>query len=194
MNVIARGVDTDKVLALRVAGMSIRKIAKELNCTVSEVNAALDQLVNTIDGSYRSWAMAVELERLNEIIHVFYVQMTKGDQGAATILLKAHEQLCLILGLQAPASATIALVEQQAMERDRPSSVDKITAVLMKVSPRPATATWRGRSRRLLPIGTSARSEIGSAIDSVIASEIGSEIARSGVAAARHPWGSTFRT
>jgi hypothetical protein len=38
-------------------------------------------LVNAIDSSYRSRAMAVELERLNEIIRVFHAQMKKGDQG-----------------------------------------------------------------------------------------------------------------
>jgi hypothetical protein len=96
----------------------------------AEVNACLDQLVKAIDSSYRSRAMAVELERLNEIIRVFHAQMKKGDQGAASIMLKAHERLCLILGLQAPASATIAFVEQQAIEREKPSSIEKISRIL----------------------------------------------------------------
>jgi hypothetical protein len=133
MNVIVRGPDIDKVLALRVAGMSVRNIAKELHCSIAQVNECLDRLVGTIDSNYRARALVVELERLDEVCRIFHVQMAKGDQGAATILLKAHERRCLILGLQAPASATIAFVEQQAIERERPSSVEKITAVLNRL-------------------------------------------------------------
>jgi hypothetical protein len=129
MNVVVRGPDTDKVLALRVAGMGVRKIAKELGCTVAEVNAALDQVVNSFDGHYRSRAMAVEIERLNEIVQVFYSQMKRGDPGAATIVLKVHERLALLLGLVTP-SATITLVEQRAMERERPTSTARIAAIL----------------------------------------------------------------
>jgi hypothetical protein len=51
---------------LRVAGISIDQIAREFGCTPAAINACLDRMVGGIDSGYRSRALLIELERLDE--------------------------------------------------------------------------------------------------------------------------------
>src|SRR5262249_7328436 len=79
----------DFVLQERVSGRSARSIAKQLNLTVGEVNASLDRTLPQIDNAMRLRHISLDLQRLDELLKVFFARATeKADAQAGLLVVK----------------------------------------------------------------------------------------------------------
>ncbi len=74
-----------ELLKHRMAGISVRAIAKRYALTKREVEAAIDRALPSIDNATRIAAIKLELERLDQLIRPFFVKALEGDTAAASI-------------------------------------------------------------------------------------------------------------
>lgn len=101
----------------RLRGESVRRIARRLNISESEVDEALDIWAHsTITYRTRFTALALELERLDRIQLVIEQQaLATGDLAACMTLIKICERRCILLGLAIPPrQADAQVVEAEA--------------------------------------------------------------------------------
>ena len=125
----------DFILQERLSGRSARSIAKQLSLTVSEVNASLDRTLPTIDNDARRRYVALDLNRLDELLETFYRRaIEKADAQAGLLVVKILERRATLLGLDSPQKLDII----QVQAKEAPSSFDKIHAAIVAVA--------RGRS------------------------------------------------
>jgi hypothetical protein len=104
----------DFILQERLAGRSARSISKELHCTVGEVDASLDRTLPKIDNDARRRYFALDLNRLDELLKVFFARaIEKVDAQAGLLVVKILERRALLLGLDSPQKLDIIQVQAQ---------------------------------------------------------------------------------
>ena len=119
----------DFILQERLSGKSARSISKQLRCTVGEVNDALDRVLPTLDQAARLRHIALDVNRLDALVEVFYKRaMEKGDTQAGLCVVKILERKAALLGLDAAQRIDLAVEPKQAE-----SSFDKIYRAIMNV-------------------------------------------------------------
>ena len=96
-------IDDDEVLRARVAGRSVRRIAREHGCGEDTVNAILDQRASELmtDQSLRR-ALMLELQRLDVYVETFHARAVEGDPVCGALCVKVSERRSSLLGLNAP--------------------------------------------------------------------------------------------
>ena len=124
-------VQDDFILQECLAGRSARSISKQLSLTVSEVNAALDRTLPTIDNAMRLRHISLDLNRLDGLLETFYKRaIEKTDTQAALAVVKILERKAALLGLDLSI---------------RPSSpVTRSRARFQRSSSSAATRRWAG--------------------------------------------------
>jgi hypothetical protein len=121
----------DQIIQHRINGRSVRAIARIHGCAVSEVNAVIDRFAEaTIDDKIRKHTLALELARLDELQETFYARALEGDVQCGALITKIIERRCTMLGLYAPQTATLQVIEAQA---PRETSTDKISALIERI-------------------------------------------------------------
>ena len=121
----------DFILQERLAGRSARSIGKELRCTVGEVDASLDRTLPKIDNDARRRYVALDLNRLDELLETFYKRaIEKADAQAGLLVVKILERRATLLGLDSPQRLDVVQLQTQ----EAPSSFDKIHAAIMAVA------------------------------------------------------------
>src|SRR6516165_12095444 len=91
------------ILQERLSGRSARSIGKELRCTVGEVDASLDRTLPKIDNDARRRYIALDLNRLDELLKVFFARaIEKVDAQAGLLVVKILERKAAMLGLDSP--------------------------------------------------------------------------------------------
>jgi len=121
----------DFVLQERVSGRSARSIAKQLNLTVGEVNASLDRTLPQIDNAMRLRHISLDLQRLDELLKVFFARATeKADAQAGLLVVKILERKAALLGLDQPQKLDVIQVQAQ----EAPSSFDRIREAIYSVA------------------------------------------------------------
>src|SRR5262252_641679 len=102
----------DFILQERLTGRSARSIAKELHCTVGEVDASLDRTLPKIDNDARRRYVALDLNRLDALLKVFFARaIEKVDAQAGLLVVKILERRALLLGLDSPQKLDIVQVQ-----------------------------------------------------------------------------------
>jgi len=115
----------DFILQERLTGRSARSIAKELRCTVGEVDASLDRTLPKIDNDARRRYVALDLNRLDRLLETFCKRAIEGvDAQAGLLVVKILERRSLLLGLDSPQKLDI-------VAQDAPSQHDRIAKVIM---------------------------------------------------------------
>ena len=100
-----------KVVSLRIAGVSLAAISKELNLGgVKEVTAALERGLPVVDASYRARILREELQRLDQLQSWWFVA-SRTSISAAAITLKIAERRSALLGLDAPQHVRMVIAE-----------------------------------------------------------------------------------
>ena len=121
----------DTIIQQRVSGRSARAIARAQGCTLAEVSKVLDRFTETtIDDKTRKHTLALELARLDELQETFYARALEGDVQCGALITKIIERRCTMLGLYAPQTATLQVIEAQA---PRETSTDKISALIERI-------------------------------------------------------------
>jgi hypothetical protein len=125
----------DRVFAARLAGKSVRRIAREFNVDVPQVEAIIERHLPTVDASMRAIAFRLELERLDGYLSVFHERAMQGDPQAGMICLKIGERFGSLWGLDAPSQTRVDLVTN-AETKPEVSSTLRIRAALELVAGR----------------------------------------------------------
>ena len=127
----------DFILQERLLGRSARSISKELHCTVADVDASLDRTLPKIDNAAKLRIIALDLDRLDELLKVFLKRaIEKIDCQAGLLVVKILERKAAILGTDAAQKLDIVQVQAQK----EPSQHDKIKDAIMRVARGP---NWR---------------------------------------------------
>jgi len=104
----------DFILQERLSGKSARAISKQLRCTVGEVDASLDRTLPKIDNDARRRYVALDLNRLDELLKVFFARaIENADAQAGLLVVKILERRALLLGLDSPQKLDVVQVQAQ---------------------------------------------------------------------------------
>src|SRR5262245_21156730 len=88
------------ILEAALNGQSVRAISKQLRCTVGEVNQRLSAVLPTIDNEARMRHIALDLERLEQLLVVFLKRAVEDkDQPSGMLCVKILERKSALLGL-----------------------------------------------------------------------------------------------
>jgi hypothetical protein len=128
-------IDGEAVLVARCHGKTPRAIARELKCSVDEVNAVLDALGEEITPQFKVRTVAVDLERLSAMESVWFEKCLAGDYNASLLCLKIVERRASLLGLDQPLSRGFDVIELRAAASPYlPSGVDKVMDALNRLA------------------------------------------------------------
>jgi len=128
----------DDALILRAAteGRTIRDIAAERGMSEESVAAILDREAATwFDGKHLRRELLMEVTRLNALARKYYSRAMGDDEGsitAGTLYVKLTERKATLIGLNAPAAASVQLIHQTAPVEQR-TSTQEIIALLDNV-------------------------------------------------------------
>jgi hypothetical protein len=116
----------EKIFRERLAGKSVRRIAREFGRSVEEVSAVISRMCQPISPEMRKQVLQLDLERLDELQQVFYEKAREGDASSAWITIKISERRSALLGLDIPAQLradpvqlTIATAPETSTDRIR---------------------------------------------------------------------------
>jgi len=123
----------EQVFRERLAGKSLRVIAKQFNRDVAEVSEIVTRMCAPLSPELKRQALSLDLERLDALMAVFYAKAQAGDQGAAMVVLRCQERRASLLGLDIPASARSDAVVQIAMAPVE-STTDRIERALARLA------------------------------------------------------------
>jgi len=136
--------EAESIFRARLTGKSVRTIAKEFGLTTAEVAKIVETMCEPVSPATRRAALALDLERLDQLQTVFYERAMEGDAASAAIALKVSERRSALLGLDVPASVRgdpVQLTVQAAPE----TSTERIQRVLATlVAERPALPSGNG--------------------------------------------------
>lgn len=128
-----------KVFELRLHGVSPRKIAEQLRCSVREVEASVIRMTGGVSPALRARTIGLELERLDALMASYFEEAIKHpghpDQAPnteyAALVLKIMERRAKLLGLDAPPRGDTALDEM--MKGVAETSTERVRAVINRI-------------------------------------------------------------
>jgi hypothetical protein len=111
----------------------VQRIAQDHRCTVDDVNAALDRHpVETDRAKYVRRLLALELVELDELQEAFRDKaIVDRDVASGALLTKIHERRATLLGLNAPASAAVHVIEHERPPAQ--TSTDRLEAAVNRI-------------------------------------------------------------
>src|SRR5262249_3637551 len=121
----------DFILQERLSGRSARSISKELHCSTADVDASLDRTLPKITNEAKRRMAALDLDRLDGLIQVFYKRaIEKVDAQAGLLVVKILERKAALLGLDSPQKLDVVQVQAQ----EQPSDHDRIREAILRVA------------------------------------------------------------
>jgi len=121
-----------KAFRLRLAGLSVRRISEELDCTTDQVDASLSRMLGGITPELRTRTIQLELERYDEFQRALYAKAAGGDCEAINTSLKISEARRKLLGLEPPPRSEDLLV--RALTAAQESTSDRIQRALDRIA------------------------------------------------------------
>jgi hypothetical protein len=141
---------TTSILQERLSGRSARSISKELHCTTADVDASLDRTLPKITNEAKRRIIALDLDRLDELLKVFFTRaIEKVDAQAGLLVVKILERKAAMLGLDSPQKLDVVQVQAQK----EPTQHERIRAAIMRMvnEAPPAQKALRKRLEELDP-------------------------------------------
>ena len=139
----------DYILQERLAGRSARSISKELHCPINEIDASLDRTLPRITNEAKRRIVALDIDRLDELLKVFMARaIEKMDSQAGLLCVKILERKSALLGLDSPQKLDI--VQLQAPKEQ--TGHEKIREAILRVA-NSAPPAQRAAIRRMEEIG-----------------------------------------
>jgi hypothetical protein len=128
--------DEDRIIAERISGKSVRAIAKSQGVSAAQVNHVVDAWAEeAIDDQLRKRSLCLELERLDQLMEVFYRKAVRdADVQSGLLVAKLIERRSVMLGLNAPAPMTLQLIEPTT---PKPTTTDRIEQAIRDLLDRP---------------------------------------------------------
>ena len=120
--------DEEGVVRARIRGQSIEEIAKARRVSVAEVHAVFDRFCDrTLTPDARRHGLAFELARLDALLMAAWPKAMGGDLAAIAIAEKLSARRCVMLGLHAPTTAILKIIDESA---PRVTSTQELEATL----------------------------------------------------------------
>jgi len=117
--------DYDEIVQKR-----IRRIARDHDCSVADVNAALDHHPIELDrDTFLKRTLAMELVELDELQQAFREKaLVERDVPSGVLLIKVAERRATLLGLNPVLGHAVKIVQHEPV--NKPTGTDKIEAAL----------------------------------------------------------------
>jgi hypothetical protein len=112
-----------KVLRSRMAGTSIRRIARELSLTDRQVNASLDRTLPDLSPEMRIRLFKEDLARLDELLVAWFAQAKNGSATATGLVIKIMERRSALCGLDQPVAMRMEVIQAGATEQQNSTLV-----------------------------------------------------------------------
>jgi len=120
----------DFILQERLSGRSARSISKELHCPVSEIDESLDRTLPKITNEAKRRIIALDIDRLDELVKVFFARaIEKVDAQAGLLVVKILERKAALLGLDSPQKLDVV----QVQAHKEPTHHERVKAAIMNV-------------------------------------------------------------
>jgi hypothetical protein len=119
-----------EILRQRLAGLSIRRLAREFNIPEYQVLQSLDRSLPPISAETRVRLYREDLCRLDDLLATFYPQAKNGMQGAATVCLRLLERRSAMTGADAPQRVDVTVVQAP----EDPNSTLRLLAELDRIA------------------------------------------------------------
>jgi hypothetical protein len=128
-------VDVDMaMLRLRLAGKSVRMIARELHVAEDKVRDTVEKMLTPVTPKLKATALELELERLDLYQASQHQDAINGDREAIAMCLKIAELRADFLGTRAPASLRIDPVQLMEQAQPQKTSTDRIREALDRIA------------------------------------------------------------
>ena len=118
----------DQMFHLRLAGHSVRRIARQFQVSEAVAQAAIQHCVPPISDQMRKHTLELELARLDQMQAVFYASMLQGNHQSAAICLKIKELRGDYLGIRA--ASRIDPIQLVKAAEPEPTTTERIQKVL----------------------------------------------------------------
>ncbi|HKA81571.1 MAG TPA: hypothetical protein VKD43_16150, partial [Xanthobacteraceae bacterium] len=118
-----------KAFRLRLNGVPVWQIAETLQCSAHEVDASLKRMCAGVTPELRSKTVELDLERLDDLMQVYFLKARGGDKEAANLVIRMMDRQSRFLGLDVLPQATAA--RDQTRE---PKGFEKIREAIYRVA------------------------------------------------------------
>jgi len=118
----------EQIFCARLAGKSVRLIAKRFGLTVEEASKIIEERCAPLSASMRRQELQLDLERLDALQTVFHEAAMRGDVASAAVYIKILERRALVLGFDQPASTRVSPIEVTVAPQE--TSTDRIRRAL----------------------------------------------------------------
>src|SRR5215471_18220190 len=116
----------------------VHSIARAHDCTVDQVNAALDRHPIDLDRNrFLKRTLALELMRLDQLEMAFESKAIKGrDVPSGVLMVKIAERRATLLGLNPPLGHAVHVIQHEpAVQRTSTEEIAAVLDELMGISP-----------------------------------------------------------
>lgn len=117
------------VFRKKLEGFPYWHIARELDCTVDEVKAALTRMCAGVTPELKARTVEINCERLDDLMQVYYAKAHDGDKEAAAVVIRLMDRQAKFLGLDVLPRSDAA----QDYKRE-PSRHEKIMEAIFRVA------------------------------------------------------------
>jgi hypothetical protein len=136
-----------KILALRLAGVSIRKIGREYSLSDKQVNESLDRSLPTLSDEMRIQLFKIDLQRLDELTTYWWQQAKSGSAVGTTLVVKLMERRSQMLGSDVAPHMRVQVIQQGAGPQEGSTQlliaeIERIAAEKSGVAIKPAPGEW----------------------------------------------------
>jgi hypothetical protein len=124
--------DENRILQLRLSGMSVRRLAREFKLRETEIIRILDAALPPLNQATKIRLFREDIARLDDLLIAFYPEARKGNVASAGICLKLLERRAAMVGMDSPVRIDIS-AEAVAAETPRSTAalieeLDRIVA------------------------------------------------------------------
>ena len=120
-----------KVLALRLNGVSIRRIGRELKLTDKQTLAALDRVLPSLGPDLRTRLFREDLARCDDLMVYWYQKAKDGSAVATSLCVDLMKRRAAMAGTDSPQRIDVVVAQQVA---DDPSSTVQLLAELDRIA------------------------------------------------------------
>jgi hypothetical protein len=109
---------------------TLRGLAREFGCSVSEIGLAIDCCLPPFNTQTQMRAYKREIQKLEDVGTKYYARAMEGDIDSAHVYARINERYCAMQGWS---SVNIRLDPYQAQAHEEPDSFERIYAAITRV-------------------------------------------------------------
>ena len=105
--------DVEGIYAKRIAGVSVKRIAKIFKTTEATINALLLERTKEVLSTENTRIMVgLESDRLDQFLEALWPKVMEGNEVAIGLSVKIAQRRAVLFGVDAPASHAVTIYQQ----------------------------------------------------------------------------------